>query len=188
MKTKQKSVRIFEIISNDYDKVVGLIESKYILLRKYLLVIKTNNEKIKQYFNSKQLETRFVSYDFEASNQKLEINEESTKTEIPLNKELNKKEKENSTKTEIFDKIIRSGFEIKSANKLIFLKKINAGAKIYSSKEIELFGEVFGEVVCNGDYLIVKKAKKGAVIFHNEPLQEITKLSFISKQGIKELE
>ena len=46
MRTKQKSVRVFEITTDNYDKVVGLIESKYILLRKYLLLIKTNNEKI----------------------------------------------------------------------------------------------------------------------------------------------
>jgi septum formation inhibitor MinC len=50
----------------------------------------------------------------------------------------------NSTKTEIFDKIIRSGEEINSNNKLIFLKRINAGAKIISTESIEIFDEVEG--------------------------------------------
>jgi len=181
MKTKQKSVRVFEIISDDYNKVVGLIESKFILLKKFLIVVKTNNEKIKDYFKSKELEVRFVKKEFDGSNEKLEVEPKQTP---PTLKENNK----NSTKTEIFDKIIRSGREIKSENKLVFLEKINDGAKIYSSKEIEIFGEVFGQVVCDGDYMIIKKSKKGVVIFNNEPLDEIKKLSFISKNGIKELE
>ena len=73
MKTKQKSVRVFEINSDNYDKVVGLIESKSILLKKYLLLVKTNNEKIKEYFKTKNLEVRFVSKDFNGINDKLDI-------------------------------------------------------------------------------------------------------------------
>ena len=87
----------------------------------------------------------------------------------------------------IYDKIIRSGIEIKSDNKLVFLNKINAGAKIYSSKEIEIFGEVDGDVICDGEYMIVKKSKRGSIIFNNEVVDEIKTLSFISKKGIKEL-
>ena len=71
---------------------------------------------------------------------------------------------------------------------MVFFNKINAGAKIYSSKEIEIFGEVFGQVICDGDYMIVKKAQKGSIIFNNEYIDGIDKLSIITKNGIKELE
>jgi len=191
MKTKQKSVRVFEITTDNYDKVVKLIESKYVLLKKYLLLVKTNNEKIRDYFNSKKLEVRFVSNDFVGTNEKLDFVEEIEKPK-PMVKTVVKevvKEiiKENSTKTEIFDKIIRCGFEIRSDNRLVFFNKINAGAEIYSSKEIEIFGEVFGQVICDGDYMIVKKAQKGSIIFNNEYIDGIDKLSIITKNGIKEL-
>ena len=175
MRTRQKSVRVFEIISDDFEKVTKFVESKYVFLKKFLLVIKTNNEDIKKYFNTKELEVRFVRNEFEGSNEKLDLEE---KKPLP---------QKNSTKTEIFDKIIRSGIEIKSDNKLVFLNKINAGAKIYSSKEIEIFGEVDGDVICDGEYMIVKKSKKGSIIFNNEVVDEIKTLSFISKKGIKEL-
>jgi septum site-determining protein MinC len=174
MRTRQKSVRVFEIISDNFEKVTKFVEAKYVFLKKFLLVIKTNNEDIKKYFNTKELEVRFVRNDFEGSNEKLDLEEKKTP-------------QKNSTKTEIFDKIIRSGVEIRSDNKLVFLNRINSGAKIYSSKEIEVFAEIDGEVICEGEYMIVKKAKKGSIIFNNEVLDEIKTLSFISKNGIKEL-
>jgi len=189
MKTKQKSVRVFEIITDDYDKLVAFIDRKGIFLKRFLLVIKTNNEKIKEYLKTKPFEIRFVKNDFKSSNEEIQIEKkESPKIQI-VEKIIEKVvEKEiNSTKTEIFDKIIRSGSEIKSKNKLVFLNKINAGAKIYSSSEIEIFSEVFGKVVCDGDFMIIKKAQKGTIIFNSDELPEITKLSFISKEGIKEL-
>ena len=85
MKTKQKSVRVFEITTDNYDKVVKLIESKYVLLKKYLLLVKTNNEKIRDYFNSKKLEVRFVSNDFVGTNEKLDFVEEIEKPK-PINR------------------------------------------------------------------------------------------------------
>jgi len=188
MKTKQKSVRVFEIITDDLEKLKGLIETKGVLLKRFLLLVKTNNDDIKKYFEDKDFEVRFVRYDFDGSNEKIELEQEvkviEKIVEVPLQKE---NQKENSTKTEIFDKIVRSGFEINSKNKLVFLNRINAGTKIYSSSEIEIFGEVFGSVICDGEYMIVKKAQKGTIIFHNEALPEINVLSFISKEGIKEL-
>jgi septum site-determining protein MinC len=189
MKTKQKSVRVFEIISDDYDKVVNFIEKKGILLKRFLLTVKTNNEKIKEYFQNKPFEVRFVKAEFDGTNEPLE-EEKEVKTEVKIIEKVVEKivQKEtNSTKTKIFDKIIRSGFEIRTENKLVFLNNINAGAKIYSNKEIEIFGEVFGTVICDGEYMIVKKSQKGTIIFNNTELPEIDRLSFISKDGIKEI-
>jgi len=190
MKTKQKSVRVFEIITDDYEKLTSFIEKKGILLKRFLLVIKTNNEQIKRYFDNKPFEVRFVRNDFDGSDEKIDIDEPKVVEKIikvPVEVEKIVQKEINSTKTEIFDKIIRSGFEINSKNKLVFLERINAGAKIYSSSEIEIFNEVFGNVICDGEYMIIKKAAKGTIIFNSEELPEIKKLSFISKEGIKEI-
>ncbi len=173
MRIKQKSVRVVEIITDDFDRLNAFVQKRHHFLKKFLLIVKTNNNQIREFFEKSDFEVRFVKMDFDGSNEKIEF--KSDKIE------------ENSTKTEIYDKIIRSGVEIISQNRLIFLQKINAGAEIYSSKEIEIFAEVFGSVKCDGDYMIVKKAKEGSIIFHNTPLKEIKVLSFISQKGIKEL-
>jgi septum site-determining protein MinC len=180
MKTRQRNVRVFEIITENYDKFVKFATSREKTLKKYLVVVRSENEKIKEYLQNSEFEYRFVKPDFEASNEKLEIEENynNAKEEV--------KSITNSTKTEIFDRIIRGGEEINSNNRLIFLKRINAGAKIISSESIEIFDEVEGVVICTGEYMIIKKNEKGTILFHNEEIK-VDKLSFISKDGIKEL-
>ena len=179
MKTRQKSIRVFEIITENYDKFIRFASTREATLRKYLLIIKTNNSQIKEFLKSTPFEYKVVSPSFEASNEEIEI-----EVQNEVDNKINEEKKE--CKTEIYDRIIRSGEEINSNNKLVFLKRINAGAKIISSEAIELFDEVEGVVICNGDYMIVKKNSKGTIIFNNEDIK-IEKLSFISKDGIKEL-
>jgi septum site-determining protein MinC len=181
MKTRQRSVRVFEIITENYDKFLRFVAKREITLKKYFVVIRTENKKIKEYLENNDFEYRVVKPDFEASNEKLEIEEDHNNGMVEA------KAKTNSTKTEIFDKIIRSGEEINSNNRLIFLKRINAGAKIISTESIEIFDEVEGTIICTGEYIIVKKNEKGTILFHDEEIK-VNKLSFISKNGIKELE
>ena len=187
MKVRQKSIRVYEIQTDDFAKLKRYIEGKINSLKKHLLVVKTDNEEIKNYLKTQNLEIQFVNKDFEGSNEFLEEPTEKIVEKVVEKVVIKEIKEENSTKTEIYDKIIRAGIEINTENKLVFLKRINDGAKIYSSSEIEIFDEVLGKVVCDGDYMIVKKAKSGSIIFHNEIIDEIKTLSFISKEGIKEL-
>jgi septum site-determining protein MinC len=180
MKTRQRSVRVFEIITENYDKFVKFATSREITLKKYLVVVRSENEKIKEYLENSNFEYRVVKPDFEATHEELEI-EKSRNNGGEESQNL-----VNSTKTEIFDRIIRGGEEINSNNRLIFLKRINAGAKIISTESIEIFDEVEGVVICTGEYIIVKKNEKGTILFHNEEIK-VDKLSFITKDGIKEL-
>jgi septum site-determining protein MinC len=180
MKTRQRSVRVFEIITENYDKFVKFATSREITLKKYLVVVRSENEKIKEYLENSNFEYRVVKPDFEATHEELEI-EKSRNNGGEKSQNL-----VNSTKTEIFDRIIRGGEEINSNNRLIFLKRINAGAKIISTESIEVFDEVEGVVICTGEYIIVKKNEKGTILFHNEEIK-VDKLSFITKDGIKEL-
>lgn len=180
MKTRQRSVRVFEIITENYDKFVKFATSREITLKKYLVVVRSENEKIKEYLENSNFEYRVVKPDFEATHEELKI-EESRNNGGEESQNL-----VNSTKTEIFDRIIRGGEEINSNNRLIFLKRINAGAKIISTESIEVFDEVEGVVICTGEYIIVKKNEKGTILFHNEEIK-VDKLSFITKDGIKEL-
>ena len=183
MKLRQKSVRVYELQTENFEKLKKFVDGKIESLKRYLLLVKTDNEEIKNYLKTLPLEIQFVDKNFNGSNEFLE--EPKQIVEKVVEKVIIKEE--NSTKTEIYDKIIRAGIEINSKNKLVFLKRINNGAKIYSSSEIEIFDEVLGKVICDGEYMIVKKAKEGSIIFHNEIIKEINKLSFISKEGIKEL-
>jgi len=183
MKIRQRSIRIFEIITDNYEKFVKFATTRKITLNKYLVVVRTDNDDIKNFLKDSEFEYRIVRPEFEASNEKIDEVDEEKKSETPKNEIKNIK---NSTKTEIFDRIIRSGEEINSENKLIFLKRINAGAKIISTESIEIFDEVNGVVICTGGYIIVKNSGNGTIIFNNEEIK-VDKLSFITKDGVKEL-
>ena len=189
MKTRQRSVRIYEVITENYDKFVKFVTSRESILKKYLVVVRTDNEDIKNFLKDKnnEFEYRIVNPSFEASNEEIDEIVEETETEKKSqNAENEIKECKNSTKTEIFDRIIRSGEEINSENKLIFLKRINAGAKIISTNSIEIFDNIDGLVICSGEYMILKNSGKGTIVFDNEEIK-VDKLSFITKEGIKEL-
>jgi septum formation inhibitor MinC len=184
---KQKNVRVFEITTDNYEKFVKFIDSKFLLLRRYLLLIKTNNSKIKEYSKLKQLEVRFVKLDFDGSSEKVKLDEEwgGVKTVVKVEKIVEKEKI--FEKTEIYDKIIRAGEEIKTDKRVIFLKRINGGAEIYSSNSVEIYDEVDGKVESDGDFMIIKKIGKGLVIFNGTEIKQIDKLSFIDKNGIREL-
>jgi septum site-determining protein MinC len=181
MKTRQRSIRVFEIITDDYEKFVKFVTKREVTLKKHLLLIKTKNEHIKDYFNKSNFEYIIVDPDFKEETENIEKNENSN-----LEKNLEKKEQNIVIKTKIYDRIIRGGEEIISNDKLIFLKRINPGAKIVSNESIEIFDEVEGTVICNGEYMIVKKNNKGTIIFNDDEIK-VDKLSFITKDAIKEL-
>jgi septum site-determining protein MinC len=183
MKTRQRSIRVFEIITDDYEKLVKFVSKRLVTLKKHLLLIKTKNEHIKDYFNKSNLEYIIVDPDFKEETENIEEKKENNTHSL---QEQAKVEEKTIVKTEIYDRIIRGGEEINSNNKLIFLKRINPGARIISSESIEIFDEVEGTIICNGEYMIVKKNNKGTIIFNDEDIK-IDKLSFVTKDGIKEL-
>jgi len=188
MIVKQKNVRVFEITTENYERFVKFIDSKFLLLRRYLLLIKTENLQIKNYSKLAELEVRFVKAEFQASSEKIELESEKKEGQEKQNVTVNQEKIEKIfEKTEIYDRIIRGGEEIKSENRLIFLKRINAGAIIYSSKSIEIYAEIEGKVETDGDFMIIKKIGGGLVIFKGTEIENIDKLSFIDKNGIREL-
>ena len=143
---RQKTIRVFEV--EEFKNLKNVIESKYELVKNHYFLLKEPNSEIEEFLKAKKLS--FFIVNSEVFTSKKEI---TPKIEV-IEKEIIKKIK---PQTIIYDKIIRSGEEIKSEDNLIFLNRINAGAKIVSTGNIELFNECEGYVSCDGDYLIVKK-------------------------------
>ncbi|ACM92698.1 conserved hypothetical protein [Nautilia profundicola AmH] len=174
---RQKTIRVFEV--DDYENLIKVVESKYELIKNYYFLLKESNKEIENFLRSKNL-SYFVS-NSEGFTPKKEISQEIKVVE----KEIIKKIK---TETRIYDKIIRSGEEILTEDNLVFLNRINAGAKIKSSGNIEIFDECEGRVVCDGDYMIVKRNIKGTIIFKGADIGKIDKLTLISDNMKKVLE
>jgi septum site-determining protein MinC len=172
---KQKTIRTF--IVEDFNNLKNVVNSKYDLIKKYYFVLKEKNAEIEEFLKEKQL-------NYLIENNLFTFNKEKTQEIKIIEKE---KIVEKKVNTKIYDKIIRAGVEIDTDENLIFLNRINAGAKIKSSGNIEIFDECEGNVICDGDYLIIKK-NRGNIIFRGESVGEINKLTIFTKSGKKELE
>lgn len=175
---RQKTIRVFEV--DDVENLVKVVESKYELIKNYFFLLKKRNKKIEEYLKLKNLSFFIINdegftYNKDFLSRKIK--------EIVVEKEIIKE-----NKTLIFDRIIRSGEEIDSKNNLIFLNRINAGAKIKSSGNIEIYGECEGMIECEGDYLIVKRNKKGLIFFKGVEIKEVNKLTIFTEKFKKVLE
>jgi septum site-determining protein MinC len=174
---RQKTIRVFEV--DNYENLKNVVESKYELIKNHWFLLKEHNEETESFLKSKNLS--FFTLDGKAFTSQKEITPQIQVVEKEIVKEI-------KTETIIYDKIIRSGEEIKSENNLVFLNRINAGAKIYSGGDVSLFCECDGFVRCDGETLIVKKNKKGTIIFKGEDIGEVEKLTIFYKNGKKVLE
>jgi len=174
---RQKTIRVFEV--DNYDNLIKVVESKYELIKNHYFLLKEPNKKIEEFLKSKNLSF------FTVNSQGFTPDKEITGEIKVVEKEIIKKIK---TKTRIYDKIIRSGEEIVSDDNLVFLNRINAGAKIQSGGNIEIFDECEGRVTCDGDYIIVKRNIRGTIIFKGADIGQIEKLTLITENTKKVLE
>jgi septum site-determining protein MinC len=174
---RQKTIRVFEV--DDFDNLKKVVESKYELVKNRYFLLKTHNKEIEEFLKNKNLPFFILNSDSFTPEKEI-----TPQIEV-IEKEIVKKIK---SETIIYDKIIRSGEEIRSENNLIFLNRINAGAKIYSSGNIEIFDECEGRVVCEGDYIIVKKNVKGTIIYKGADIGTVDKLTLFSDNMKKVLE
>jgi len=149
------------------------------LIKNHYFLLRTSNPEIETFLKEKKL-----SY-FIVNKEGFTLNKE-IKTDIRVIKEEIVKEIKN--RSIIYDKIIRSGEEINCKDNLIFLNRINAGARIVTSGNVEIFDECEGNVVCDGEYMIVKKNIRGTIIFKGENIGVIEKLTIITKDYKKVLE
>jgi septum site-determining protein MinC len=174
---RQRTLRVFEV--DNYENLKNIIQSKYDLIKNHFFLLKEKNEDIESLLKENNL-----SYFIENSEGFTPKKEIIPQIKV-IEKEIVKKVK---PKTVIFDKIIRSGEEIETDDNLIFLQRINAGAKIISLGNVEIYAECEGKVICDGEYLIVKKNKKGTILFKGADIGEVDKLTLFSENMKKVLE
>ncbi|WP_164870708.1 septum site-determining protein MinC [Helicobacter pylori] len=167
LKTNQKNVHAFEIERQEPEAVMEFLEKNHALLQYFLIIFKYDIEpEVKAVLRKHQLlflETNRV------------LNGRYIKT-MPLKEETN--HSKTKPKTTIYERHIRSGEEIYSANHLIFLGNIHNGAKIISEGCVSVYGVCEGAIVCFGECLILKEVKSAQIVFQNKilSLKEIERL------------
>ncbi|PUD48699.1 septum site-determining protein MinC [Helicobacter pylori] len=172
LKTNQKNVHAFEIEKQEPEAVMEFLEKNHALLQYFLIIFKYDIEpEVKAILRKHQLlflETNRV------------LNGRHIKT-MPLKDETDRSKPNNpktEPKTTIYERHIRSGEEIYSANHLIFLGNIHNGAKIISEGCVSVYGVCEGAIVCFGECLILKEVESAQIVFQNQilSLKEVERL------------
>ncbi|PDW90996.1 septum site-determining protein MinC [Helicobacter pylori] len=171
LKTNQKNVHAFEIEKQEPEAVVGFLEKNHALLQYFLIIFKYDIEpEVKAILRKHQL--LFLETNRVLNGRYIK----TTEKDANLLKQNNPNAIE--PKTTIYERNIRSGEEIYSANHLIFLGNIHNGAKIISEGSVSVYGVCEGAIVCFGEYLILKEVKSAQIVFQNKilSLKEVERL------------
>ncbi|MGL2614535.1 septum site-determining protein MinC [Helicobacter pylori] len=171
LKTNQKNVHAFEIEKQEPEAVMEFLEKNHALLQYFLIIFKYDIEsEVKAVLHKHQL--LFLETNRALNGRYIKTTEKDAnllKQNSPNAIEL---------KTTIYERNIRSGEEIYSANHLIFLGNIHNGAKIISEGSVSVYGVCEGAIACFGEYLILKEVKSAQIVFQNKilSLKEVERL------------
>ncbi|MGL2601366.1 septum site-determining protein MinC [Helicobacter pylori] len=171
LKTNQKNVHAFEIEKQEPKAVMEFLEKNHALLQYFLIIFKYDIEpEVKAVLRKHQL--LFLETNRVLNGRYIK----TTEKDANLLKQNNPNAIE--PKTTIYERNIRSGEEIYSANHLIFLGNIHNGAKIISEGCVSVYGVCEGAIVCFGEYLILKEVKSAQIVFQNKilSLKEVERL------------
>ncbi|RVY20003.1 septum site-determining protein MinC [Helicobacter pylori] len=163
LKTNQKNVHAFEIEKQEPEAVIGFLEKNHALLQYFLIIFKYDIEpEVKAILHKHQL--LFLETNRALNGRYIKTTEKDAN--------LLKQNSPNAIepKTTIYERNIRSGEEIYSANHLIFLGNIHNGAKIISEGSVSVYGVCEGAIVCFGECLILKEVKSAQIVFQNKIL------------------
>ncbi|MGL2570413.1 septum site-determining protein MinC [Helicobacter pylori] len=171
LKTNQKNVHAFEIEKQEPEAVMEFLEKNHALLQYFLIIFKYDIEpEVKAVLHKHQL--LFLETNRTLNGRYIK----TTEKDANLLKQNNPNAIE--PKTTIYERNIRSGEEIYSANHLIFLGNIHNGAKIISEGSVSVYGVCEGAIACFGEYLILKEVKSAQIVFQNKilSLKEVERL------------
>ncbi|NHA93366.1 septum site-determining protein MinC [Helicobacter pylori] len=171
LKTNQKNVHAFEIEKQEPEAVMEFLEKNHALLQYFLIIFKYDIEpEVKAILHKHQL--LFLETNRALNGRYIKTTEKDAN--------LLKQNSPNAIepKTTIYERNIRSGEEIYSANHLIFLGNIHNGAKIISEGSVSVYGVCEGAIACFGEYLILKEVKSAQIVFQNQilSLKEVERL------------
>lgn len=77
---------------------------------------------------------------------------------------------QNRALTAIIERLIRSGECVESRGDLVILQRVNSGASVESRGNVVILGVCEGDVVCEGEFMILSKIAQGKVRFRGEQI------------------
>ena len=161
MKSKQYSVKVFEVQIDDEEEFISFFDKNFIFFTNHLISISGNvSEKIENYLKAKEV-TYIVNVALPKSKatKKSQVVQEEQKPQEPV--------EEVRDNLKVIDKLVRSGQELKIAGDLLLLNRVNSGGSISIEGNLIITQIVEGDIRCNGNFMMLKASSKANIVFHN---------------------
>ena len=154
MKTKQYSVKVFEIVLEDEERFISFFNKNSLFFQNHLIsIIGKKSDKIEKYLQEKSLK-----YIFNANIPKKSTatKQEEVQPQQAIQKHL-----------QVLDKLIRSGQELNIDGDLLLLNRVNSGGSIIINGTLIITQIVDGSIRCNGNFMMLQASNKANIVFHD---------------------
>ncbi|MEF3192263.1 MAG: hypothetical protein K6347_06955 [Campylobacterales bacterium] len=190
MKSRQRTIRVFEIECDNAAELEGYFEKNRELVADFLIIArgKAADEVERQAWQAGLCalsiegcgELKF-SFRREQEAASLEVSTQTQEVARPMEKveikhatiamqrpvALNVDDSNTSPKRRtqnLYDRPIRSGEEIRCSGDLAVMGRVNSGAKVYVNGNGAFFDVIDGWVECEGEYLLCRELGKGSIM------------------------
>ena len=163
MKTKQYSVKVFEVVLEDEERFISFFDKNYLFFQNHLIsIIGQKNDRIERYLQEKAL--RYVF--------NVDIPKKSTPTQTQMTPKIPEEKKQPKEKPiqknlQVLDKLIRSGQELNIDGDLLLLNRVNSGGSIIINGTLIITQVVDGSIRCNGNFMMLQASNKANIVFHD---------------------
>jgi len=162
LKTKQYSVKVFEIVLEDEEKFISFFDKNYLFFQNHLIsIIGERSDRVANYLQEKALKYVF----------NVDIPKKSTPTQAVIPQTQEKKEivetKPIQKHLQVLDKLIRSGQELTIDGDLLLLNRVNSGGSIIINGTLIITQVVDGSIRCNGNFMMLQASNKANIVFHD---------------------
>ena len=164
MKSKQYSVKVFEIELTDEAKFIAFFEKNHQFFQNHLIVVNgEENKKIEEYLHAKKLK-----YLFNITLPKRAADRDTIPTPpvSAAQKETRKPKGQMQANLKVLDKLVRSGQELNIDGDLLLLNRVNSGGVIIINGTFITTHIVDGSIRCDGNFMMLQASHKANIVFH----------------------
>ncbi|SHO81382.1 Probable septum site-determining protein minC [hydrothermal vent metagenome] len=162
MQSSQYSIKVFETQIEDDGKFISFIETNYELFKNHLIVIQGDiSQNISEFLDG--LNLTYINNINLPKAKKTQDNFIIIKEKII----------DNNYRLKIINEPLRSGQIVEYEGDILITDRINSGAKLVSNGNIVALNIINGDIICNGDYIIMPQSSRSNILIQGYKINNL---------------
>jgi len=162
LQSSQYSIKVFETQIEDDGKFISFIETNYELFKNHLIVIQGDiSQNISEFLDG--LNLTYINNINLPKAKKTQDNFIIIKEKII----------DNNYRLKIINEPLRSGQIVEYEGDILITDRINSGAKLVSNGNIVALNIINGDIICNGDYIIMPQSSRSNILIQGYKINNL---------------